>query len=230
MKKLTPSLLSAAVGMSISLAAEWVEPINHAIDQFGLDANLNRLAMFLTHTGHESGNFKVLSENLNYSAQGLADTWPTRFAAKDSKGNKIKWLVNGKLRYKPNAKANVLHRKPVEIANSVYANRLGNGSESSGDGWRYRGQGLIQLTGKDSYIRCGKALGIDLAARPGLLTEKEFAILSAAWFWQDKDVNKHADKGDVRNATLIINGGTIGLDDRFIRFNKAKGALKGLFA
>ena len=134
-------------------------------------------------------------ENLNYSAGGLAATWPGRFRAADGQ---------------PNGLALLLERRPELIANHVYADRMGNGSVASGDGWRYRGRGLIQLTGRDNYRACGSAIGADLLAAPGLLEQPEWAAMSAAWFWFSNGLNELSDVGRFEEITRRINGGTHG--------------------
>lgn len=160
-----------------------------------------RLAAFLSQIGHESGSLSTVSENLNYSAIGLSKTWPKRF---------------------PTIKAaEPYHRNPEKIANKVYANRMDNSDESSGDGWRYRGRGLKQLTGKYNYKKASQGLGVDLVNNPDLLLHPLWAVLSAAWFWAENDCNVYADKGDIVNLTKKINGGTIGLDDRLRRYKIA---------
>lgn len=117
-----------------------------------------RMAAFLAQVGHESAGFTVLVENLNYSADGLAATWGSRFAQKNSAGQYLTVMDGGRARRLPNSDAQKLHRRPEAIANRVYSDRLGNGSEASGDGWRYRGRGLIQGTGKSNYQQCSLGL------------------------------------------------------------------------
>lgn len=221
--KLNADILRAAVGCSASVAQEWAEPISLAVDRFGLAASLERLAMFLAQTGHESDGLTVLVENLNYGAVGLAATWRSRYAEKDTAGGYIKG-ADGK--YKPNALALSLARNPEKIANNCYANRMGNGPSSSGDGWAFRGRGLIQLTGREQYVACGRGIGADLVAQPHLLEGLKHAALSAGWYWSQYGLNKTADKGDVKAATKIINGGDTGLADRVRRYERALEALK----
>lgn len=145
-----------------------------------------RLTMFFAQLDHESG-LKPISENLNYSADGLLKTF-------------------GKYFNKETAKEYA--RQPQKIANRVYANRMGNGSESSGDGWKFRGRGFIQLTGKNNYIACG------YAHEPDKLLNEADAMIVALWFWNQNNLNKFADSGDVKGCTRIINGGLNGLADR----------------
>lgn len=225
--KLNSDILREAVDCSASVAQAWAEPISLAVDRFGLAASLERLAMFLAQIGHESGSFSALVENLNYGAAGLAATWRSRYAEKDAAGNYVR-DADGK--YKPNALALSLARNPEKIANNCYANRMGNGSVSSGDGWAFRGRGLIQLTGKERYIACGRGIGSDLAAQPHLLEGPKHAALSAGWYWSQYGLNTPADKGDVKAVTKIINGGETGLADRVKRYERALKALKAVQA
>ena len=225
--RLPADLVAKAAGLSPAAAAAWAEPLGEAIARFSLAATRNRLAMFLAQVGHESAGFSRLVENLNYSAQGLATTWPSRFAEKDAAGRYVR-LANG--RNKPNDKAMAIARQPELIANQVYANRMGNGPAVSGEGWKYRGRGLIQLTGKDLHIACGRAIGLDLAFQPHLLERPQWAALSAGWYWADRGLNPVADSGDVRRVTRLVNGGEHGLADRQQRFERAHKALGEVMA
>lgn len=180
---------------------------------------VKRSAAFISQVGHESGQLTRMVENLNYSADGLANTWPNRYAESDGKGGYVKFMVNGRQRNKPNALGLSLHRKPEQIANNVYAGRMGN--TAPGDGWKYRGRGLIQLTGKNNYRLCGEALGLDLLGRPELLEELEHACMAAGWFWKSNGLNELADKGDIEGITLRINGGLNGLSDRKALYERA---------
>lgn len=175
------------------------QPLADAMEEFEIDTP-QRQAMFLAQCCHESAYFRAVSENLNYSADGLRRVFPKYFRDVD-----------------PNAYA----RKPEKIANRVYANRMGNGNEASGDGWRFRGRGLIQLTGKNNYIACGEGLEMDLLEDPSYLETPEGAARSAAWFWWNNDLNQFADKDDIVTCTKRINGGTIGLDDRRALWTRA---------
>ena len=159
-----------------------------------------RVAAFLAQCGHESADFTVLQENLNYSAKGLAATWPKRFVSE--------------------AAAAPYNRNPEAIANKVYADRMGNGPESSGDGWKYRGRGAIQLTGHDNYHAFQQDLGFDTMEDAILYLESlEGAIESAAWFWWRNNLNQWADNHDMTTLTKRINGGTLGLKERTDHFN-----------
>jgi len=193
----------------------WLPAIQVVCEHYAIDTP-QRIAGFLAQTAHESAGYSILTENLNYSADTMAVVWPNRFAEKGSDGKPIK--ENGK--NKPNKFALALHRKPEMIANVVYSSRMGNGPVESGDGWKYRGRGLKQLTGKDNYTRCGNALNTDLVANPDLLLEPQYAALSAGWFWMANKCSDFADKGDIEGLTKRINGGLIGLPDRKVRFQK----------
>jgi putative chitinase len=171
---------------------EFVEPLNNAFEEFEINTP-QRIAMFLAQVGHESGGLSVFSENLNYSGDRLKQIFPKYFKTV----NPAEYAKN-----------------PEKIANRVYASRMGNGDEASGDGFRFRGRGAIQLTGRTNYTTCGADLEVDLVNNPDWLEEPEGAIRSAAWFWDSRDLNQWADKGDVVTVTKKINGGTIGLEDR----------------
>jgi putative chitinase len=201
-----------AAGVKPERALQWIEAIQWACTEFEI-ATPRRIAGFLGQCAHETGGFAVLEENLNYSAETLATVWPNRFAVLGQDRKPVK--INGK--NQPNKFALALHRKPESIANVVYANRMGNGSIESGDGWKYRGRGLKQLTGKDNASRCGKALGVDLVSHPEFLLQPVFAAKSAAWFWKENKLNGFADAWDLVGLTKKINGGLIGLSDRQAR-------------
>lgn len=202
---------------------------NGKVDQFApywkegfefaqINTNL-RIGMFLSQVGHESQGFTRFVENLNYSADRLANTWPSRYAIKDANGQYIKIIKNKVPVYIANGLAHEIERQPQVIANKTYSKRMGNGSETSGDGWKYRGRGLKMITGKDKYIAFTnfmKANGhnVDFVQNPDLIAEPKWALWSAVWFWKINGLNKHADKSDVTNATKVINGGDIGLAER----------------
>jgi putative chitinase len=153
-----------------------------------------RVAAFLAQCSHESGGFVFLTENLNYSASGLLKTFGKYFKTPEE--------------------AQAYAKQPDKIANRVYANRMGNGDEASGDGAKYKGRGLIQLTGKDNYFWFAASLEITTDQASEYLQTFEGAAQSACWFWEDKKLNKYADEGDIKTMTLKINGGYIGLADR----------------
>ena len=177
------------------------EQIPMVIDKFKIDTAL-RLSHFLAQCSHESGNFKVTTENLNYSSKGLMTTFKKYFPTIEVAG--------------------LYERKPLSIANKVYANRGGNGSEESGDGWKYRGRGYIQLTLKDNYKAFDAFVEEDIVSSPDLVATK-YPLLSAAWFWNSRNLNLLADKGtsdaDVTAIRKKVNGGIIGLDDTIKQFN-----------
>lgn len=203
-------LLQAA---KIKNPEKWLDAVQVTCDRFEINTD-KRIAAFLAQTAHESGGYTMLEENLNYSDVTMATVWPNRFAEMGPDKKPIK--ENGK--NKPNKFALALHRKPEMIANVVYSNRMGNGTIESGEGWLYKGRGLKQLTGKDNYTRCGKAIGIDLVDRPELLLIPEYAALSAGWFWEANKLGAFADNDDFVGMTKKINGGTIGLADREARY------------
>lgn len=151
----------------------------------------SRVSAFIAQVGHESAGLTRLTENLNYSVTGLMRTWPNRFDF---------------------LKATAMARKPELIANLVYGGRMGN--NLNGDGWKYRGRGLIQITGKDNYRRCGQSLRLDLLRYPELLEQPPYAALAACWFWAANGLNALADSGDLKAITQKINGGQNGAADR----------------
>ena len=170
--------------------------------KFGINTPL-RLAHFLAQCGHESGGFRLTQENLNYSAKGLMGIFKKYFPTE--------------------AIANQYARQPQKIASKVYANRMGNGSEASGEGYKFRGRGYIQLTGKDNYTLFGKSIGEDMVANPDKVAS-QYALLSAAWFFTKNGLHKMADEGAsdlvVTKITKRVNGGTIGLPDRIKHFKE----------
>ena len=188
-------------------SAKWTDPLNNILNKYAINT-VQRAASFISQTAHESGDYKLLSENLNYSAAGLLSTFPKYFTA---------------------ATAASFARNPEKIANRTYAGRMGNGNEQSGDGYKYRGRGLLQVTGKSNYLACSKAMYGDdrLITSPEMLETIEGAIMSAVWYWNSRSLNALADAGDVLATTKKINGGTIGLEDRQARYTKALTILKG---
>ena len=180
---------------------EWYEGLCNQLPQFAI-VTPARVAGFISQCQHESADFTALSENLNYSAKGLAGTFRKYFPSE--------------------AEATPYARKPEKIANRVYANRMGNGVEASGDGFKFRGRGLVQLTGRANYTQCSKDLFGDdcLVQNPDLVCEPEYAVLSACWFWHKNRLNDICDKGDVVLLSKRINGGTLGLADRIHHWNE----------
>lgn len=183
---------------------EVVDALNAAMALNGIDTK-DRVCGFLSQAGHESGHFKIKVENLNYSQQGLRKVFPKYFP--------------------DDATAFRYARQPAAIANRVYGGRMGNGNEQSGDGFKYRGRGYIQLTGKNNYTACGKDIGYDLITDPDYLTTTTGAVQSAVWFWTKNGLNAPADKKDVTAMTKRINGGTIGLADRQSLYKKLQEVL-----
>jgi putative chitinase len=175
----------------------YVDYWHSAMDRCLPDYDINtpqRIAMFVAQCAHESGNFRVLKENLNYRAESLTKVWPRHFPNLDI--------------------ARQYANKQEAIANRAYANRMGNGDEASGDGWRYCGRGLIQLTGKDNYTRFAMSIETPVEEIPAYLGTFEGAVQSACWFWETNNLNQWCDQGDVLTVTKKINGGTLGLADR----------------
>ena len=196
-------------------AAFWLPYLSAAMQEFAITTPA-RAAAFLAQVAHESGELARLVENLNYSAAGLRKTWPSRF--------------------RDDATAAKYARRPMAIANRVYANRLGNGDEHSGDGWRYRGHGPIMVTGKANYEAMEKALGVPLVEHPELLVHPEHGSRSAAYFWQSRGLNKVVDAGEAvaakdgpleafRASTRVINGGLIGWPERLVYWKRARAVL-----
>lgn len=180
----------------------YIDALNKILPEYKINTKL-RLAHFLAQILHESGNLKYKSENLNYSAKALRS-------------------VFGKY-FKTDEIANQYARKPEKIANRVYANRMGNGDEASGDGWKFRGRGLIQLTGKINYTNCGQSIKLNLLNNPDLLINSaEASMKTACWFWYKNNLNELADKDDIKNITKRINGGFNGLEDRSSILKRAK--------
>jgi len=211
-----------AANIKQSVAEKWLPYVQQALNRFDITSE-KQVAAWIAQTAHESGGYVNLTENLNYSDVGLAGTWPNRFAEIDPSTKKPKKDAKGF--NIPNRFAKALHRNPEAIANVVYGGRLGNGPIESGDGWKHRGMGLKQLTGKENHKRCGDALGIDFISNPEKLLEPEYASLSAAWFWVDKKCGSLADADDFVGLTKRINGGTIGLQDREKRYKAVLASL-----
>lgn len=182
--------------------AGWVDAMNEVFPKYEINTP-NRIAAFIAQCGHESAGWSTFTENLNYSAKAL-DT------------------IFGKYFVRGGRDAKEYHRQPEKIANVVYANRMSNGNTSSGDGWRYRGRGPIQLTGKANYTSFSNDMGVDVVNNPDQVsTDKEIALMSAIWFWNKNGLNKYADSGDIKTMTKRINGGYIGLEDRIHHWKEA---------
>jgi putative chitinase len=187
---------------ALGIDPKWEEPLQAAFDKYDINTP-KRQAAFIGQCAHESGNFKTLEENLNYRPETLIKVWPSRFPDL--------------------ATADKYAHNPQALANKVYAGRLGNNQEN--DGWNFHGRGLIQLTGRENYERCGSAIGVDLINEPTLLVEPNYAAMSAGWFWNKKGLNELADQQEHGQITKRINGGTLGLDDRIAKTTKAAQAL-----
>ena len=199
---ITPIQLKAITGISdITRLTDITNGINDTLAKFQINTPL-REAHFLAQVLHESGNLVYLKENLNYSALGLTTTFHKYFLTE--------------------AIATPYARQPDKIANHVYASRMGNGDEASGDGAKFKGRGYIQLTGRDNYTALSKAIGVDFVTHPEWLEQPKYAVLSAGWFWNKAGLNEFADKDDILTITKKINGGTNGLDDRKAKLVKLK--------
>lgn len=199
---MTPQQLAEATGATLTRAAYWQPFLTAAMKKHGIDTPL-RQAAFLGQLAVESARLSVLEENLSYSVQRLRAVWPRRF--------------------KTDADAAPYARKPETLANHVYGGRMGN--TAPGDGWKYRGRGLKQLTGRHNYIEYMLASGIDCVEHPDLLLQPEHAADSAAWFWSSRDCNAIADTRNWQALTRRINGGLIGYNERVMAINRAIKAL-----
>ncbi len=189
--------------LSEAKCKELLPHLLQTMTEFGINTPI-RVAAFIAQTAHESAGYSALLENLNYSAQALLKTWPNRFTPES---------------------AAAYARQPERIANHVYINRLGNGDEASGDGWRYRGRGVIQTTGRTNYMACGAGLGLDLITSPELLEQPLNAFRSAGWYWKSRNCSSFADSDNFTGLTKAINGGLNGLDDRKAYYARAKSVL-----
>jgi len=185
----------------------YATPVHEVADYYDMYANMNRAAGFVAQIAHESGGFNFVKENLNYGAAGLMNTFK---------------------KYFPNQEiANQYQRQPEKIANRVYANRMGNGDEDSGDGYRFCGRGLIQLTGCSNYTKFASDLGISVEDTVAYLETPAGAVSSAGWFWDQNNLNQYCDSGDFVMLTKRINGGTIGIEDRQEKYKLALQLLQG---
>ena len=178
----------------------WFEALEKILPDYEIDTP-QRVASFLAQCAHESGGFNFIQENLNYKAESLCRVWP---------------------KYFPNMEvANQYAHKPEMIANRAYGGRMGNGPEASGDGWRYCGRGIIQLTGKSNYSKFAESIDTPLDELTEFMQTFEGCVQSAAWFWEANNLNQYADNGDILTMTKRINGGTLGLDDRTKHYHHA---------
>jgi putative chitinase len=183
---------------------QWHEALTNLLPDYEINTP-HRIAAFIAQCSHESGGFTALKENLNYRAETLRKVFPKYFTE---------------------SSAQQFAGQQEAIANRVYANRMGNGPEESGDGYRYCGRGLIQLTGKDNYQNFADSLEMNIEEVPDYLGTFEGALQSACWFWENNNLNQLADSGDFVTMTKRINGGTIGLEDRIARYNHTLQVLK----
>ena len=179
----------------------WHSALSQLLPDYGIDTE-QRIAAFIAQCAHESGEFTMIKENLNYRWESLRRTFPKYFPTEEL--------------------ARQYAQKPEAIANKVYANRMGNGDEASGDGYRYSGRGLIQLTGKDNYFWFAESIGISPEEASEYMATFEGASQSACWFWESNNLNQYADSGDIETMTKRINGGTLGLEDRKKHYEHAK--------
>lgn len=202
---ITPELFRRATGLSQSAAERWFPHISAAMSEFGISSP-ERQAHFLAQTGHESAGFTKTEEGLNYSENALNAMFSRRISTAQAKA------------YGRNAAHPADQRM---IASIIYANRNGNGDIASGDGYRYRGRGLIQITGRANYAALTGQLNADVVAKPELLSGDSMAARSAAAWWKNHGLNELADSGDVNRITRVINGGTNGIDDRRQRAERA---------
>ena len=218
---MTPEQLRAATSCTPEDAAKYCAPLRFAMARYGIGTP-RRVAHFLGQITVESGRLLAVVESLNYSVQGLANTWPSRFAIDLKARPPIPNLLASQLGRTTTRACN-----QEQLANNVYADRMGNGSPATGDGWKYRGRGLKQLTGKENYARYQEGSGNRVLETPDLLLTPGVAADSAAWFWHDKGLNALADKGDIAAITKKVNGGQLGILER-TRFTQQ--ALKALAA
>ena len=184
----------------LHIGPQWADALNATFERFNIATPVQK-ASFIGQCGHECGQFKVLEENLNYRAETLMKLWSKRFPTLEV--------------------ANQYARNPKKIANMVYSNRMGNRDEASGDGYRFRGRGCIQLTGHANYFHAGQACGVDFVMEPDLVATPQFAAMTAGWFWNTHNLNQYADARNFVLMTKKINGGTIGLDDRIKHIDMA---------
>jgi putative chitinase len=201
--RLSKEMLVGAALCSSARAAVYEAPLNNVCTEYEIDTPL-RMAGFLSQIAHESGGFSATVENLYYQASALNRSWPELF---------------------PGQVAQQYAMQPERIANRAYGNRMGNGDEASGDGWKYRGRGLIQLTGKENYLNFAMSTDVDVLVHPELVELPELAALSAGWFWHTNDLNTLADRGYVEAMTRRINGGLNGLADRQAKYTAALAVL-----
>jgi putative chitinase len=202
-------MLNAEQLSQLHISAQWVDPLNETFARFGISTTRQKAA-FIGQCAHESANFCVLEENLNYRAATLLKLFP--------RTPRRAWG------FTPEDAAEY-ERQPKKIANRIYGNRMNNRDEASGDGFRFRGRGILQLTGAANYHHASKALGVDFIMEPDLVATPQYAALTAGWFWDTQRLNALAEAGDWTGLTKRINGGTIGLEDRKKHINHALAVL-----
>ncbi len=225
---INPAQLKSITNLQdITLLTNIVNSLNDTFVKFNINTPL-RECHFLAQILHESDNFKFVKEGLNYSADALANTFTNRYGLKDPKlstPTQPVYVKNNLGRIVPNPLAVKLERKPVDIANNLYCDRMGNGNEASGDGAKFIGRGYIQITGRENYTTIGHDLNADFINHPELLETPQYAMLSAGWYWNKTNINILADKDDVLAVTKKINGGIKGLDDRTAKLILVKNIL-----
>ncbi|WP_145569265.1 glycoside hydrolase family 19 protein [Yersinia mollaretii] len=207
---MTPYQFRMAANISAELAARWIQPMTLAMKEFDITTPVQQ-AMFIAQVGHESASFTLLVESFNYSVNGLMATFGKRLSSDQASA----------LGRQSGEKLVPLNRQRA-IANLVYSGRMGN--KAVDDGWKYRGRGLIQVTGLENYRACGTALKLDLISNPDQLLTDLNAARSAGWFWQSRNCGQYAD--DIQRVTQLINGGNNGINDRKARFELAKRELQ----
>ena len=183
---------------------KYVGPLNDTMERYAINTPL-RKAHFLAQIAHESNELKSVVENLNYSQARLTQVFPRYFRTIEESAP--------------------YNRQPEKIANRVYSNRMGNGDEASGEGWKFRGRGLIQLTGKENYKKASDEIGIDFVSNPDLVQGPVYASLTAGWYWDSRELNNPADADNIYKITKLINGGTIGIESRELYLERAKQTL-----
>ena len=188
-------------------AAAWADAAMEILPKYEINTP-NRIAGFFAQCGHESMNFTVLSENLNYRAETLEKLFSKYFS-------------------KSGRNAADYAKQPEKIANVIYASRMGNGDTASGDGYRFRGRGVVQLTGRDNYTAFGKSIGMTAEQVIEYVTTKKGALESACWYWASRKINIACDEGDIVKMSKLVNGGTIGLEDRRKHYEQALAVLGG---
>jgi putative chitinase len=202
-------MLNADQLKRMHIGPQWVDPLNETFERFNI-VTPNQQAAFIGQCAHESGNFRVLEENLNYRAATLLKLFP--------RTPRRTWGFTPE-------EAAEYERQPKRIANRIYGNRMNNRDEASGDGYRFRGRGILQLTGAANYHHAGQGLGVDFIMEPDLVATPQYAALTAGWFWDTQRLNALAEAGNWLALTKKINGGTIGLEDRKKHINHALSVL-----